>query len=45
MRNSAPVLQYRQSWPHLVPTFTAKAAKPFRSNSGVRVIPVFNLVV
>ena len=45
MRNSAPVLQYRQSCPHLVPVLTAKEQRPFRSNSGVRVMPVFNLVI
>ena len=31
--------------PHFVPTFTANEQRPFRSNSGVRVIPVVNEVV
>jgi hypothetical protein len=40
MRNNAPALQYRQSWPHLVPVLTAKEQEPLPSNSGVLVIPV-----
>ena len=38
------LLQYVQSCPHFVPTFTANAAKPFSANAGVRAMPARSVV-
>ena len=41
----APVLQYRQPWPHFVPTIVANCTRPFFSNSFVLEIPARNVKV